>query len=518
MAKEQVWAMEPNYLHDYLEKLELAALQPIPKSWFDDDEDDMATAKLYTLDQKTGIATIDVTGPLSMTGPSFWARIFGMGGTGYKSILQALTEANANASVKGIMLAVNSPGGEVNGCDLVWQNIRGSAKPVVAANCGMMASAAYYLSSAAESIYASSPGDETGSIGVVISGIDDSGYLEKNGVRRINIYSKNAPNKAMSFSTEKGRELLQSRVDAFERLFHSRVAEGRGIPASEVTEKFGAGGIFMAGDPDKTQMDALKMGLIDGIGGATEALLRMIAAPVVNLQFRAEADKPFSAKTSIKQTVAEIRSEYGKYFDAIDMSAVGVMEHPTEKALLYQTVENPEAQAPVKKEPTPKTALPQEGKRMTLDEFMAQGPQAVAEVTALKEKVRAEINETNAQVSAILEKDVYNKSGPLRAHGLQVVSGKASLESFKTLVSFIDIQTEQAALAKEQGSNLKETPAAGPVASAAALLADAKELGINVKQIQEAAKAQGLDPDKALIASIENAKMAAADRGVTVGA
>jgi len=115
MAKEQVWAMEPNYLHDYLEKLELAALQPIPKSWFDDDEDDMASAKLYTLDQKTGIATIEVTGPLSMTGPSFWARYFGMSGTGYKSILQALTEANANASVKGIMLAVNSPGGEVNG-------------------------------------------------------------------------------------------------------------------------------------------------------------------------------------------------------------------------------------------------------------------------------------------------------------------------------------------------------------------------------------------------------------------
>ncbi|HJX81458.1 MAG TPA: S49 family peptidase [Candidatus Udaeobacter sp.] len=515
MAKEQVWAMEPNYLHDYLEKLELAALQPIPKAWFDDDdEEESRLAKLYTLDQKTGIATIDVTGPLSMTGPSFWARYFGMSGTGYKSILQALTEANANASVKGIMLAVNSPGGEVNGCDLVWQNIRGSSKPVVAANCGMMASAAYYLSSAAESIYASSPGDETGSIGVVISGIDDSGYLEKNGVRRINIYSKNAPNKAMSFSTEKGRELLQSRVDAFERLFHSRVAEGRGIPASEVTEKFGAGGIFMAGDPDKTQKDALKMGLIDGIGGATEALLRMISAPVVNLQFRAEADKPFSAKHAL----AELKSPFGSAFDSLDLSAVGVMERPTEKTLMYQTVDNPEALAPVKKETTPKTALPQEGKRMTLDEFMAQGPQAVAEVEALQKTVRTDIMAVNAEVSAILEKEAYGKSAALRAAGLKVMKGESSLESFKTLVSFIDMQAEQASLTLEQGSGLKETPAAGPVASAAALLADAKELGINVKQIQEAAKVQGIDPDKALIASIENAKMAAADRGVMVGA
>jgi len=473
MAKEQVWAMEPNYLHNYLERLELAATQPMPKSWFDDDEDDEPESKLYSIDD-AGVATIPINGPLSMSGPSWWARIFGFGGTGYTDILTALEKINSDPSAKAIMLAVNSPGGEVNGCDQVWQAIRASQKPVMALNCGLMASAAYYLSSAAKSIYATGPGDETGSIGVVVSGWDDSAYMEKNGVRRINIYSKNAPNKAMSFSTEKGRELLQARVDAFERIFHARVAEGRGIAAADVGERFGSGGIFVAEDPDKTQPNAVKMGLIDGIGNAHAALLRMVE----------------SGPSSMRATL---------------VVPIG-----------FKTVENPE-----KPEKSPESKKPQEGKRMDLKEFMAQGPLAVAEIEAIKAEARKagikEFQEMSASVSAILEKDAYKSVTALHTHGLAVMKGEVSFESFKMLVATYDMMKADASLKLEQSSKLPETPAALQ-AKGAELVADAEKYKINIQQIQAAAKAQGIDPDKAVLAAIDNAKLIAADRGELVGA
>lgn len=212
-------------------------------------------------------AAIEVTGVLSRSGPSLIAKLFGFGGTAYGEISEALTTALADPSVKQIKLLVNSPGGQVDGCDELCQEIAaaGKKKKVTAENQGLMASAAYWLASAASSITATSATAETGSIGVIIAGWDSAESDKADGYKRIVVVSKNAPKKDQSGYDGAGLDALQDRVDALERIFVNRVASGRGVAAETVINRFGKGSLLIADDPDKDKDSALSVGMIDAV-------------------------------------------------------------------------------------------------------------------------------------------------------------------------------------------------------------------------------------------------------------
>jgi ClpP class serine protease len=206
-----------------------------------------------------GEATIEITGPLSMNGPGGFMRFLGIGGTSYKSIIQAANEAAEDEDIKTVRLRVNSPGGQIQGVDETWMALMALSekKHVVAENHGIMASAAYWLASAADEIVATSPTAETGSIGVIITSYgSDSKYT---------VLSRNAPSKAPDIETKEGRQILQDRADALERIFIERVATGRGVTVETVKKKFGRGGVLVAEDPDKSKPDAISVGLIDNL-------------------------------------------------------------------------------------------------------------------------------------------------------------------------------------------------------------------------------------------------------------
>ncbi len=81
---------------------------------------------------------------------------------------QALEDAEADASVRAVVLEIASPGGEVTASeDLYFQVLKlREKKPVVASISQLAASGAYYIAAAADQIYAK-PGSKVGNIGVI---------------------------------------------------------------------------------------------------------------------------------------------------------------------------------------------------------------------------------------------------------------------------------------------------------------------------------------------------------------
>jgi ATP-dependent protease ClpP protease subunit len=267
----QIWACEENYLLDYLQRV-YCADNPI--------ELDAALKKHLELSCECDVACegsilsisgsearIQIRGFLSEQGPPLIAKLFGIEGTSYNDINSALTEAQLNSDVKTIVLEMNTPGGEVSGTDGVWSKVKELAeeKTVIAENHGMIASAGYWIASAADKIVAKSPAVETGSIGVVATQINTDKAHEAAGVRVVTVVSQNAPNKWPDGTTDEGLAVLQSRVDAIERVFISRIAEGRGLPQEKIKKEFGRGALMIADDPDAEKKSALAVGMIDGV-------------------------------------------------------------------------------------------------------------------------------------------------------------------------------------------------------------------------------------------------------------
>lgn len=260
---EQLWLAEPNFLVNYLGKLENASAEEIQAAT--DLFGEAELPSILTIEGEEAI--ISIIGPMSRTGPSWLARLFGFGGTAYNDIIESLKIAQENPIVKKIRLIMDTPGGEVKGTDDVFQAVQAAKKekPVIAENHGMVASGGYWIASAATQIIATSPSNETGSIGIIVAALDFTKSMEKDGVKLIVLTSKNAPDKAPDITKKEGRDLIQERINALERVFISRVAEGRGITIEHVQQNFGQGALLIAQDPDNSNPDALSVGMIDAV-------------------------------------------------------------------------------------------------------------------------------------------------------------------------------------------------------------------------------------------------------------
>ncbi len=162
----------------------------------------------------------------------------------------------------GLALFIDSPGGAVYQADeayLALQDYKTSGKPVWAYQGSLAASGGYYISCAADKIFANR-NTLTGSIGVITgSSYDLTGLFDKIGIKSETIHA--GKNKNMFNMnepvTEEQREIMQSLADECYEQFTGIVAMSRNIPVIEV-KKLADGRIYSAGQ-------ALKNGLIDGI-------------------------------------------------------------------------------------------------------------------------------------------------------------------------------------------------------------------------------------------------------------
>lgn len=181
-------------------------------------------------------------------------------GTSIEEIRKDFLYAMNDDKVDQIVLDIDSPGGSVDGvnemADLIY-NARGK-KPITAYADGMMASAAYWIGSAADKIFASKSSD-VGSIGVYAAVYDWSVAVHNMGVKT-EIF-KAGRNKAAGHPhkpmTEEDRAVIQEEIDDIYELFIEAVGRNRGMSLEE-SVAVATGRVYIG-------KKAMKLGLIDGI-------------------------------------------------------------------------------------------------------------------------------------------------------------------------------------------------------------------------------------------------------------
>jgi protease-4 len=184
-------------------------------------------------------------------------------------LLEQLRRFRRDRSVRGILVAINSPGGVVGPAQSVYRELRRAREedglPVVASIGAIGASGGYYVALAADSIFAL-PGSITGSIGVLMEFPNAAPLLDRVGVSMEVIKSADQKDAGSPFRpvTDADRAMLRSLVEDVYDQFLEAVAAERGLEQTAVA-RIGDGRILSG-------RQALEAGLVDRLGNERDAL------------------------------------------------------------------------------------------------------------------------------------------------------------------------------------------------------------------------------------------------------
>ena len=183
-----------------------------------------------------------------------------------RKMVEALAALAKDPTAKALVVVIDSPGGTVSGGESLHHAIARVSRemPVVAVMGATAASAGYMVALPAERIFAREA-TLTGSIGVKLMLPEFSGLLEKLGVGDNSLASgplKDEPSLSRPMSPA-GRAAMQAIIDDMHAQFTAMVAAGRKMEPARVAE--------LADGRAYTGRQALKLGLIDAIGGEREA-------------------------------------------------------------------------------------------------------------------------------------------------------------------------------------------------------------------------------------------------------
>lgn len=240
-------------------------------------------------------------------------------------LAKTIRKVREDDNIKAIVLRVNSPGGSALTSEIIWREVDLSAKvkPVIVSMGNVAASGGYYISCAADTIVADRT-TLTGSIGIF--GMFFSGeklIKEKMGINT-NVVKTNEhsdfggsyplplPISSRPLTTYE-RNVLQNYVNQGYETFLSRVMAGRGISHDKL-DSIAQGRVW-------TGEDALAIGLVDVLGGLTDAI--QIAASKAGLDTYSLTEYPLeknpleellnSLTGSVK--VRMMKDELGPFYD-----------------------------------------------------------------------------------------------------------------------------------------------------------------------------------------------------------
>lgn len=211
-----------------------------------------------------GLATINITGAITRYQSKFGA-VSGSGSS-TEAIRNEFQAAMSDASIKGILLNIDSPGGEASGIAEFAEMVYAARnkKPVVAYGGGLACSAAYWIASAASGMVVD-PTSPLGSIGVVASWTDTKDFFARQGIYQRSMVSSQSPLKRADLNSETGAALLQAELNSLADVFIGAVARNRGIDAKKVISDFGQGGVKMGAA-------AVQAGMADRVGYFDDAM------------------------------------------------------------------------------------------------------------------------------------------------------------------------------------------------------------------------------------------------------
>jgi protease-4 len=210
-------------------------------------------------------------GAISMEGGG--GLLGGRSGITERALGRTIRSLTDDASVKAVILRIDSPGGSALASDLLWRALMQlrAKKPLVVSIGDMAASGGYYLACTANRIIAE-PTSIVGSIGVVGGKLAFGPALENVGVHAEAIAPPGSPaGKRISYESAllpwdpETRERVRSEMTAVYDLFLRRVAEGRGVPYESIAGA--AEGRIFAGNIAK------ELHLVDEWGGIEQAIV-----------------------------------------------------------------------------------------------------------------------------------------------------------------------------------------------------------------------------------------------------
>ena len=210
---------------------------------------------------------------------------------GSDDISKAIRKARLDEHVKAVVLRVNSPGGSALASDVIWREmlLTKKAKPVVVSMGDVAASGGYYISCAADKIYAY-PNTITGSIGVfgIIPNIREM-FNKKLGITfdevKTNPYADYIP--VSRPMTDGERSIITHSIESIYSTFITHVSEGRKMTVAQI-DSIGQGRVWSG-------VDAKRIGLIDEFGGLDDAIKE--AAQLAKLTAYSTMDLPVQKDT-----------------------------------------------------------------------------------------------------------------------------------------------------------------------------------------------------------------------------
>lgn len=264
------WAITPDMLaeihaiyerHVRGEAADLAALEAQAGKPFSSEP------KGYSIEDG-GVALLQIDGVVAKK-MNLLSRI--SGGSSSALIGRDFMAAMNDPAVRGVVLAIDSPGGTVDGtpelADLIFE-ARGR-KPIITYSDGTMASAAYWFGSAGDEILISSEVVQVGSIGVVTQHVDVSTAEERRGIKTTEIFAGKYKRLATQYAplSAEGKAYIQEAVDHAYSVFVDAVARNRTTTADDVLARMADGRVFHGSK-------AIDAGLVDSVGTLSAAIDR----------------------------------------------------------------------------------------------------------------------------------------------------------------------------------------------------------------------------------------------------
>lgn len=246
------------------------------------------------------------------------------GQIGSEKYISILRKIAADKNVKALVLRVNSPGGSAIASESILHEIKmikAQGIPVVVSMSDYAASGGYYISCAADSIFAEA-NTITGSIGVFSIFPNVQELMNKK--LGINFDTVNTGHYSTAFSPYfpvNGDQaiLMQKSTERMYSIFVDRVAKARKMTPAQVNEI--AQGRVWTGE------DAIKVGLVDKLGGLEDALAS--AAKLAKLKKYRKTEYP-KIKDPLQQILDELKgnkddqevrllkSQLGEYYTFYD--------------------------------------------------------------------------------------------------------------------------------------------------------------------------------------------------------
>lgn len=294
-----VWAISEEGLHSLMRRVRPGAQgsdSPAMLSFTEPERSDGLVPR-----QDYGrVAVLEVYGTLVKRTRWSWSGI-----ASYENIRASLDAAMADSGVDAVVLDIDSPGGNVDGCKELADHVFSlrERKPIYALANGTMTSGAQYLGAATGNVYASSPTVRVGSIGVLALHTDWSKWNDMLGISPTWLHSgrfkvMGNPDEPLS---EEASRYLQGNLDHTYNIFLADVARYLGLDPARSADW-----------ADGRVLDAeagLELGLVKGIMTRQELIASIQEEAMTKTAAQLRNDYPEAVQEIVNSVEAKVKAD-----------------------------------------------------------------------------------------------------------------------------------------------------------------------------------------------------------------